>query len=149
MTGILNDLRLTRYVPNHITALLMTNMKPKFCLSTARDGKFEPRSGYRDWSKIRDLGLSEATHGEYDAFVTRANQMGGKGGRHYHEYDFQIMYVLKGWVKMFYEGEGEFTLEAGDFVYHPPRHVHDLMEYSEDIEILELFSPRLRCAIDV
>ena len=106
-------------------------------------------SGYRDWFAIRDLGLSEATHGQYDAYVTRANELGGKGGRHYHEYNFQIMFVLKGWVKMWHEGEGEFILKPGDFVYHPPRHVHDLLDYSEDFEILEMFSPKIRASIDV
>jgi len=127
----------------------MTERKPIFCLSKAKDAKFEPMSGYRDWFAIRDLGLSEATHGQYDAYVTRANELGGKGGRHYHEYNFQIMFVLKGWVKMWHEGEGEFILKPGDFVYHPPRHVHDLLDYSEDFEILEMFSPKIRASIDV
>ena len=122
---------------------------PTFCLSKAKDAVYEPMTGYRDWLKIRDLGLSAATHGRYDAWVTRANEMGGATGRHYHEYDFQIMFVLKGWVKMYYEGEGEFVLEAGDFVYHPPRHVHDFMDYSEDIEIFELASPANHHSIDI
>lgn len=122
---------------------------PKFCLSRGEDGEFKPMTGYRDWLKIRDLGLSDATHGQYDAWVTRANDLGGSTGRHYHEYDFQIMFVLKGWVKMYYEGEGEFILRAGDFVYHPPRHVHDFMDYSPDIEIFELASPADHSAIDV
>lgn len=127
----------------------MPRPKPAFCLSRAKDATFTPMTGYRDWLKIRDLGLSEATHGDYDAWVTRANDLGGSTGRHYHEYDFQIMFVLKGWVKMYYEGEGEFVLEAGDFVYHPPRHVHDFMEYSEDIEIFELAAPANHHSIDL
>ncbi len=126
----------------------MTNA-PKFCLSRGKDAEFKPMTGYRDWLKIRDLGLSEATDGQFDAWVTRANDLGGSTGRHYHEYDFQIMYVTKGWVKMYYEGEGEFVLHAGDFVYHPPRHIHDFMEYSDDIEIFELASPANHSAIDV
>lgn len=127
----------------------MSDPAAKFCLSRARDAHFEPMHGYRDWLKIRDLGLSAATHGKFDAWVTRANDLGGSTGRHYHNYEFQIMYVTRGWVKMYYEGEGEFVLEAGDFVYHPPRHVHDFMDYSEDIEIFELASPADHSAIDV
>ena len=123
--------------------------KPSFCLSRSDDGEFEPMTGYRDWLKIRDLGLSDATHGQYDAWITRANTMGGSTGRHYHNYDFQIMFVTKGWVKVFYEGEGEFVLRAGDFVYHLPGHVHDFMDYSEDIKIFELCSPANHHAIDV
>ena len=45
--------------------------------------------------------------------------------------------------------EGEVVLRAGDFVHHPPRHVHDFMAYSEDIEIFELASPAHHHAIDV
>ncbi len=59
------------------------------------------------------------------------------------------MYMTKGWVKTYYEGEGEFILEAGDFVYHPSRHVHDFMDYSEDIEIFELASSANHHSIDV
>ena len=125
----------------------MTKPKPRFCLSKAKSAKFE--TFYRDWFEIRDLGLSEATHGVYDGFVTRAKELGGKGGRHYHEHDFQIMFVIKGWVKMWHEGEGECVLEKGDFCYIPPKHVHDLMDYSRDVELLELFSPKSRAAIDV
>ena len=127
----------------------MPGSKSKFCLSRAVDARFQPMSGFRDWLKIRDLGLSEATAGSYDAWVTRANEPGGSTGRHYHEYDFQIMFIIQGWVKMYYEGEGEVVLRAGDFVYHPPRHVHDFMAYSEDIEIFELASPAHHHAIDV
>jgi mannose-6-phosphate isomerase-like protein (cupin superfamily) len=127
----------------------MSGGKPKFYLSRAEGAHFEPMHGYRDWLKIRDLGLCDATHGAYDAWVTRANNLGGSTGRHYHNYDFQVMYVTRGWVKMYYEGEGEFVLKAGDFVYHPPRHIHDFMEYSDDIEIFELASPADHSAIDV
>lgn len=62
----------------------MSVQQPGFCLSRGNDARFEPMTGYRDWLKIRDLGLSEATHGQFDAWVTRANQMGGSTGRHYH-----------------------------------------------------------------
>jgi mannose-6-phosphate isomerase-like protein (cupin superfamily) len=127
----------------------MSEDTKKFCLSRADDAHFEPMHGYRDWLKIRDLGLSDATNGAYDAWVTRANDLGGSTGRHYHNYDFQIMYVTRGWVKMFYQDEGEFVLKAGDFVYHPPGHVHDFMEYSEDIEIFELASPADHSCVDV
>ncbi|MEM7226682.1 MAG: cupin domain-containing protein [Pseudomonadota bacterium] len=127
----------------------MSEPQPSFCLSKAEDAHFEPMAGFRDWLKTRDLGLSAATHCKYDAWVTRANDMGGSTGRHYHNYDVQVMFVIKGWVKMYYEGEGEMVLRAGDFVYHPPRHVHDFMDYSADIEIFELAAPAHHHAVDV
>ena len=127
----------------------MSSSQSQFCLSRAEGAHFEPMHGYRDWLKIRDPGLNAATQGEYNAWVTRANDLGGSTGRHYHNYDFQIMYVTRGWVKMLYEGEGEFILNAGDFVYHPPGRVHDFMEYSEAIEIFELASPAEHSCVDV
>ena len=129
----------------------MPQTPSKFCLTRADEGEFLPLTGLRDWLKIRDLGLRNATGGQYDAWITRAAQLDGSTGRHYHNYDFQIMFITQGWVKMYYEGEGEgeFTLRAGDFVYHPKQHVHDFMEYSPDIEIFELTSPAHHHSIDV
>ena len=127
----------------------MSDQPTKFCFSRAEDAVFTPMTGYRDWLKTRDLGLSAATHGQYDAWVTRANELEGGTGRHYHNYDFQIMYVIKGWLKMFHEGEGEVMMEAGDFVFHPKGHVHEIMAYSPDLELFEACSPAERHAIDV
>ncbi len=50
---------------------------------------------------------------------------------------------------MYYEGEGEMVLNAGDFVYHSKGHVLDFMEYSEDTEILEIASPANHHSIEV
>jgi mannose-6-phosphate isomerase-like protein (cupin superfamily) len=127
----------------------MSEEKAKFLLTRGNEGSFEPMTGYRTWLKINDLGLSEATNGKFDAWKTKAAEMGRSTGRHYHNYDFQIMYVIKGWVKMYYEGEGEMILKEGDFVYHPKGHVHDFMEYSEDLELLEMASPADHHSIDV
>ena len=127
----------------------MAGKQPKFLVSRAKGARFEPMTGFRDWLSIRDLGLEDATHGEYRAFITRANEMGHATGAHYHEMEFQIIYVLKGWVKFHCAGEGEMTLEEGDFVYHPPRIVHDLLDYSEDVELFELYSPARRETVNV
>ncbi len=127
----------------------MAEPESRFCISRAKDARFEPMTGFRDWLEIRDLGLAEATHGEYRAHITRISEMGSGTGRHFHEMDFQIIYVIKGWVKVSYEGEGEFTLNAGDFVYQPPRMVHDFFDYSEDAELFELYSPAEPVTIDV
>ena len=72
----------------------MSELKSRFCLSRAEEAHFEPMHGYRDWLKIRDLGLSGATDGAYDAWVTRANDLGGSTGRHYHRYDYHLILHL-------------------------------------------------------
>ena len=120
----------------------------KFCVSRAKEAIFR-KDQFRDWLTSRDLGLSEATNGAYGAQVTRARELGHATGPHSHEMTFQIIYVLKGWVKLWYEGEGEFTLSEGDFVYHPPTAIHDLRDYSEDVELLELFAPAHPKTVDV
>jgi hypothetical protein len=46
--------------------IIMPGEKPEFCLSRAEGADFEPMHGYRDWLKIRDLGLCDATQGAID-----------------------------------------------------------------------------------
>ena len=121
----------------------------KFCLRKAAEADFKPSGGLRDWLDNRDLGLNDATDGEYDAWISRANGVKGGTGRHYHNYDFQVMYVLSGWLRMYHEGEGEVVMEEGDFVYHPKGHVHEIIEYSDDLELFELASPAGRHSIDI
>ena len=58
----------------------MSQTQPKFCLTRADEGEFAPMTGLRDWLKIRDLGLREATGGQYDAWITRAVELGGSTG---------------------------------------------------------------------
>jgi quercetin dioxygenase-like cupin family protein len=111
-----------------------------FHVSSAKDAEFTDDQ-FRDWLISRDLGLAQATNGAYGGQITRARELGHSTGPHSHEMTFQIVYVLKGWVKFWYEGEGEFVLSEGDFVYHPPTAVHDLRDYSEDVELLEIYAP--------
>ena len=127
----------------------MSKKPTQFCLSHAKDAVFNSTKGFREWLETRDLGLVEATNGRYEAWISRAKEPGGGTGRHFHHYDFQIMYVLKGWVKMYHEGEGEVLMEAGDFVNHPHGHVHEIIDYSEDLELFEACSPPGRHTVDV
>jgi len=62
---------------------------------------------------------------------------------------FQMIYVLNGWVKFWYEDEGEFLLEKDDFVYHPPAAAHNLLDYSAEVDWLEVYSPSSPETIDV
>lgn len=113
----------------------------KFCTSFAEDGGFRG-SGLRDYFEYRDLGIGTATQGRYHAQVIRARQaVSGGMGRHYHTTDFQMVYVLKGWVKFVYEGEGEILFRPGDAVLQPPEIRHELIECSDNLELLEITSP--------
>ena len=62
-------------------------------------------------------------------------------GRHTHALDFQLIFVLKGWVKVAYDSEGEVELRSGDSVLQPPGIRHELIAFSADCEVIEVTSP--------
>jgi quercetin dioxygenase-like cupin family protein len=113
----------------------------RFSVQHASDGVFEG-AGLRSFFEYRDLGIGAATEGRYHAQVIRAREACADGtGRHTHTLDFQMVYVLKGWVEFEYEGEGTVRMEAGTCVYQPPGIAHELLRCSEDCELLEVTSP--------
>ncbi len=119
----------------------------KFCASLAKDAEFE--EGLRGCFEYRDLGIADATNGQFHAAISRVRD-GFKGdqhirttGMHRHLCDFQMFYVLKGWVTMYYEGEGEVTLYAGDNCLQPAGIRHNEIQCSEDFECLEIYSPAI------
>ena len=61
---------------------------------------------------------------------------------HYHKIDFQLIYCLKGRIRVVYEEQGEpFWLEPGDCVLQPPEIRHRVLECEAGSEVLELSSP--------
>jgi quercetin dioxygenase-like cupin family protein len=61
---------------------------------------------------------------------------------HYHKIDFQLIYCLRGQIRVVYEGQGEpFWLEPGDCVLQPPEIRHRVLECEAGSEVLELSSP--------
>jgi quercetin dioxygenase-like cupin family protein len=61
--------------------------------------------------------------------------------RHYHEVDFQLVYMLKGWMKGEYEGQGEVMMRAGSCWIQPSGIKHTVLDYSDDCEMLEIILP--------
>jgi len=61
---------------------------------------------------------------------------------HYHSIQFQLIFCVKGWVKVVYEDQGEpFILRAGDCVTQPPEIRHQVLESSDGLEVLEIGIP--------
>ena len=101
-------------------------------------------TGMRAIFEYRDLGIREATGGDYVAHVIRARGVEAADKIHewhQHECRFQMVYVLKGWATFEYEGVGRRTLRAGDCVNQVPLLRHREIECSEDLELLEIVSP--------
>ncbi len=110
-------------------------------ISRAKDGGFRGE-GLRDFFQYRDLGIEKATGGEFGAHVIRAVRPCEAGtGRHRHGLGFQMVYVLKGACRFWYEGQGEVDLGPGDCVYQPPGIEHELVSCSADCELLEITMP--------
>ena len=116
--------------------------KQKFTVSHQREADFA--QGLRNYAKYRDLGIAAATGGMVQAHVIRfvpPFEPKEASTPHYHEVDFQMIYVLKGWYKTEFEGEGTHTFEAGSCWIQPPRIKHAVRGYSDDCELLEIVLP--------
>ena len=61
---------------------------------------------------------------------------------HFHTIGFQLIYCYKGWVKLVYEDQGEpFILNEGDCVNQPPQIRHQVLEASDNLEVIEIGIP--------
>ena len=61
---------------------------------------------------------------------------------HHHAIVFQLIYCLRGWVRVVYEDQGPpFVLEPGDCVLQPPGIRHQVLEASDGLEVLEVSCP--------
>jgi quercetin dioxygenase-like cupin family protein len=116
--------------------------RQKFAFSHHRDEDFD--QGLRPYSAYRDLGLAPATAGMVQAHVIRMTkpfEEGEVSTPHFHDVDFQMVYVLKGWFRTEFEGEGVHTFHAGSCWIQPPKIKHTVRGYSDDCELLEIVLP--------
>jgi len=61
---------------------------------------------------------------------------------HFHSIRFQLIFCLKGWVKLVYEDQGNpFILSAGECVTQPPEIRHRVLECSDNLEVIEVAHP--------
>ena len=120
-------------------------VRPKqgIAISHHRDEDFKA-DGLRAYAKYRDLGVAEASQGLARAHVIRLIgpcDPDEVSKLHFHDVDFQMVYVLKGWVKTYMEGQGETLMKEGSSWTQPPRIKHLIMDYSDDVELLEVILP--------
>ncbi|MFL6791161.1 MAG: cupin domain-containing protein [Bradyrhizobium sp.] len=117
--------------------------KQRIAISHHREEDFKA-DGLRIYAKYRDLGIAEASHGLAQAHVIRLIgpcNPAEVSKLHYHDVEFQMVYVLKGWVKTYMEGQGETLMKEGSAWTQPPRIKHMILDYSDDVELLEVILP--------
>jgi mannose-6-phosphate isomerase-like protein (cupin superfamily) len=123
-----------------------TKSKPRrpqrFVASHLRDEDFQ--GGLRRYAHYRDLGMADATGGMVQAHVIRfvpPCRPEEVSKLHYHHVDFQMVYVLKGWIKTEFDGQGAILMRTGSAWIQPPRIEHKVLDYSDDCEVLEIVLP--------
>ena len=117
--------------------------KQRVAISHHRDEDFAP-NGLRAYAHYRDLGIAGATDGLAQAHVIRLIgpcNPAEVSKLHFHDIEFQMVYVLKGWVKTYLEGQGETLMKEGSCWTQPPRIKHLILDYSDRCELLEVILP--------
>lgn len=119
--------------------LLVPDLVPELVISRAADA--EPSVGragmqYRDLIPSRLGGRFIASHivipdgGPVPDYV------------HHHAVRFQLIFCNAGWVKVVYEDQGEpFVMHPGDCVIQPPHIRHQVLESSDELEVVEIGCP--------
>jgi cupin domain len=113
-----------------------------FVASHHRANAFE--QGLRRYAQYRDLGIAGASNGMVRAHVIKMVppcDPAEVSKRHFHDVEFQMVYVLKGWIKGEYEGAGVVTMREGSCWLQPPKIKHAVLDYSDDCELLEIIMP--------
>jgi mannose-6-phosphate isomerase-like protein (cupin superfamily) len=125
------------------TPVKRARLKQRVAMSHHREEDFKA-DGLRAYAKYRDLGIADATGGLARAHVIRL--VGPCNPEevsklHFHDVEFQMVYVLKGWVKTWMDGVGETTYQQNACWTQPPKIRHLIMDYSDDVELLEVILP--------
>ncbi|NVN88676.1 MAG: cupin domain-containing protein [Rhodopseudomonas sp.] len=117
--------------------------KQRVAISHLREDDFVA-NGLRAYAQYRDLGIARASHGLAQAHVIRLIgpcNPAEVSKLHFHDVEFQMVYVLSGWVKADLEGHGEILMREGSCWTQPPRIRHKINDYSDNCELLEVILP--------
>ncbi|MDH3678369.1 MAG: cupin domain-containing protein [Acidimicrobiia bacterium] len=114
-------------------------VEPRFELSrfdAATFGTGRASMAYRDLLPARQGGRFIASH------IRIADAGPVPDYVHHHRIRFQMIYCLRGWVRVVYEDQGlPFVMEPGDCVLQPPGIRHRVLESSDGLEVVELGCP--------
>ena len=121
----------------------------KTAFTYAKDREFGP--GLRGAALYADLGLAEATGGQFHGEIIKINAEKhteqGTTGMHRHEYDLQFNYLLSGEIEFVIEGindgpgDKKLVFGAGDTYFLPARILHNETRVSEDYSVVQVYGP--------
>lgn len=121
-----------------MTDTIFSHQKANSPEAQYRDG------GLRSFFVYRDMGITPATNGKLRVQLVRAarrsSEAQGGTGFHFHTADIHVVYMLRGWAKFDYDGI-DTLVEAGDCVHQRPGIVHNLYDWSDDMEFMEIIMP--------
>lgn len=123
----------------------------KFVVSHLEPGAFKTHH-FRPHLLMRDLGVADVTDGAVSIYVTKVTQAYSsevEPGMHYHMPAFQYFYVLRGWQKMYFEGQGEITMWTGSGWLQERGIKHQVLDHSSDFEILVINLPHKFDTVEV
>jgi quercetin dioxygenase-like cupin family protein len=117
-------------------------LAPEFVLS--RPGEGAPPGQGRAGMTYRDV-IPGGLGGRFIASLISIPEGGPVADWvHFHKVRFQMIYCVRGWVRVVYEDQGPpFLLTAGDCVLQPPRIRHRVLEASAGLEVAEISCPAL------
>ena len=127
-------------VPSSKLEAYRTNLEPgTLNFELTRDSEW---SAGRAGMMYRDL-IPDRLGGRVIASHIRITEGGPVADRvHYHKIGFQVIYCLKGAIRVVYESQGEpFWLRPGDCVLQPPEIRHRVLEAEAGSEVIEITSP--------
>jgi hypothetical protein len=117
----------------------------KFLVAPAADAARIP--GRRDWVEYRDFGVEDASGGMISTHRVTVNPSPDNGdkvkqtGWHYHDCQFQWVWLMEGWVEVQLEDGGTCRHEAPCVVFIPGGYGHNEVAASEHIDLIEIFMP--------
>ena len=110
-----------------------------FTLVRKDDPNFVP--GRRDFLKYRDLGVTDASDGQFRAQITSAKSgLTRPTGWHTHICEGQLVFMLSGWIDLAFETE-TVRIEEGDSLYIPGGTPHNEIATSDTFDLLEVSVP--------
>jgi hypothetical protein len=131
-----------------VTDRAPTTSAMKFLVAPSDEAPRIP--GRRDWVEYRDFGVEEASAGLISTHRVTVNPSEGNGdngdkvkqtGWHYHDCQFQWVWLMEGWVEVQLEDGTSCRHEAGSVVFIPGGYGHNEVAAAERIDLIEIFMP--------